>query len=191
MIPNVKYVLDLEYGKLKRYNLSAQTNTKTALDPTFYQQILEDGTVIEPKFPFDELVAIDGVITDVGMQKIVITPTEVKEYIEGQNITSEMEVRSVKRIRVLIALAFETKILILRYIYYPEDFYVNAWLGDDLNFNDNSRDFIELSVIDPSNKNSLEFLKLRDIRINGNYMYVVDEKLNMVIRYNIEFIRTA
>jgi hypothetical protein len=125
------------------------------------------------------------------MQKIVITPTEVKEYIEGQNITSEMEVRSVKRIRVLIALAFETKILILRYIYYPEDFYVNAWLGDDLNFNDNSRDFIELSVIDPSNKNSLEFLKLRDIRINGNYMYVVDEKLNMVIRYNIEFIRTA
>ena len=191
MIPNVKYVLDLEYGKLKRYNLSAQTNTKTALDPTFYQQILEDGTIIEPKFPFDELVAIDGVITDVGMQKIVITPTEVKEYIEGQNITPEMEVRSVKRIRVLIALAFETKILILRYIYYPEDFYVNAWLGDDLNFNDNSRDYIELSVIDPSNKNSLEFLKLRDIRINGNYMYVVDEKLNMVIRYNIEFIRTA
>lgn len=191
MIPNVKYVLDLEYGKLKRYNLSAQTNTKTALDPTFYQQILEDGTIIEPKFPFDELVAIDGVITDVGMQKIVITPTEVKEYIEGQNITAEMEVRSVKRIRILIALAFETKILILRYIYYPEDFYVNAWLGDDLNFNENSRDFIELSVIDPSNKNSLEFLKLRDIRINGNYMYVVDEKLNMVIRYNIEFIRTA
>ena len=36
MIPKVKYVLDLEYGKLKRYNLSAQTNTKTALDPTFY-----------------------------------------------------------------------------------------------------------------------------------------------------------
>jgi hypothetical protein len=104
------------------------------------------------------LVAIDGVITDVGMHKIVISPTDVKEYVEGQNITSDMEVRSVKRIRILIALAFATKIVILRYIYYPEDFYVNAWLGDDLNFNENSRDFIELSVIDPSNKNSLEFL---------------------------------
>ena len=191
MIPNVKYILDLEYGKLKRYNLSAQTNTKTALDPTFYQQILEDGTVLKPKYPFDEMVAVDGVITDVGMQKIVITPTEVKEYIEGQNITSDMEVRSVKRIRVLIALAFATKIVILRYIYYPEDFYVNAWLGDDINFNEGSRDLIELSVIDSSNKNSLEFLKLSDVRINGNYMYVVDEKLNMVLRYNIEFIRTA
>jgi len=66
MIPNVKYVLDLDYGKLKRYNLSAQTNTKTALDPTFYQQVLEDGTILEPTYPLDDLVATDSIITDVG-----------------------------------------------------------------------------------------------------------------------------
>ena len=37
-VPNTKYVIDLEYGKLKRYNMAAQKQTKTALDPTFYSQ---------------------------------------------------------------------------------------------------------------------------------------------------------
>ena len=31
-VPNTKYVLDLEYGKLKRYNMEQQRQTKTALD---------------------------------------------------------------------------------------------------------------------------------------------------------------
>ena len=84
MIPNVKYKLDLEYGKLKRYNLSAQTTTKTALDPTFYQQILEDGTVVEPQFPFDDIVATDAIITDIGMQDVVISQDDVKPFVEGE-----------------------------------------------------------------------------------------------------------
>jgi hypothetical protein len=33
-------------------------------------------------------------------------------------------------------------------------------------------------------------LELKDVRVRGNYMYLVDEKLNMVLRYDIEFIRT-
>jgi hypothetical protein len=36
MIPNTKYVLDLQNGNLKRYNFNNQNKTKTALDPTFY-----------------------------------------------------------------------------------------------------------------------------------------------------------
>ena len=191
MIPNVKYVLDLEYGKLKRYNLSAQTNTKTALDPTFYQQILEDGTILEPKYPFDELVATDAIITDVRMQKIVVTDSTVRPLTdEDDEDELGSQVRSVKRIRLLLFLAFKTKIVILRYIYYPDDFYANYWLGQDINFNEDSLDLIELDVVDPANRNSLQFLQLRDVRVRGNYMYVVDEKLHMVIRYNIEFIRT-
>ena len=190
MIPNVKYVLDLEYGKLTRYNLSAQTNTKTALDPTFYQQVLEDGTIIEPKYNLDDLTATDAIITDVGTQKIVVTQTEVRPYVDDEELTSDMELRIVKRIRLLIFMAFKNKIVILRYIYYPDDFYVNSWLGGSINFNEGTRDLITLDVVDPSNKNSLEFLQIKDVRVNGNYMYVVDEKLNMVLRYNIEFIRT-
>ena len=87
-------------------------------------------------------------------------------------------------------IAFKNKILILRYIYYPEDFYVNYWLGSDINFNDDSLDYIVIDTVEPANKNSLSFLQLRDVRVRGNYMYVVDGSLNMVIRYNIEFIRT-
>lgn len=190
MIPNVKYILDLEYGKLTRYNLSAQSNTKTALDPTFYQQVLEDGTIIEPKYNLDDLTATDAIITDVGTQKIVVTQTEVRPYVDDEELTSDMELRIVKRIRLLIFMAFKNKIVILRYIYYPDDFYVNSWLGGSINFNEGTRDLITLDVVDPSNKNSLEFLQIKDVRVNGNYMYVVDEKLNMVLRYNIEFIRT-
>lgn len=190
MIPNVKYVLDLEYGKLARYNLSSQSSTKTALDPTFYQQILEDGTIIEPKYPFDEIMSTDAIITDVGMQEIVVTEDEVLEYNEDMEITSDMEIRKVKRIRLLLFIAFKTKLVVLRYIYYPDDFYANLWLGSNIDFTEGSYDIIELDTVDPSNKNSLTFLHLRDVRVHGNYMYLVDEKLNMVMRYNIEFIRT-
>jgi hypothetical protein len=39
-IPNTKYNLDLDYGKLTRYNMLNQKQTKTALDSTFYSQQL-------------------------------------------------------------------------------------------------------------------------------------------------------
>ena len=188
MIPNVKHVLDLENGKLKRYDLSSQTNTKTALDPTFYKQILQDGTVTTPLFNFDDIVATDAVITDVGSQKIVITEDEVREY--NEKTDTKVKPIIVKRVRMLIALAMKDKIVIIRYVYYPEDFYVNGWLGQSVNFNEGSRDIIVIDCVDPSNKNSLSFLQLKGLCIRGNYMYVVDEKLNMVLRYNIEFIRT-
>ena len=87
-------------------------------------------------------------------------------------------------------MTLKDKIIIMRYVYYPDAFYANTWFGDSINFNDGSRDIIVIDTVDPSNKNSLQFLQLRDVRIRGNYMYVVDEKLNMVLRYNIEFIRT-
>ena len=78
----------------------------------------------------------------------------------------------------------------MRYIYYPDDFYVNNYLGSGIDFTKNSKDILVLETVDPANKNSLKFLGLRDVRIRGNYLYLVDEKLNMVIRYDIEFIRT-
>lgn len=190
MIPNVKYVLDLEYGKLKRYNLSAQTNTKTALDPTFYEQVLEDGTIVTPPYNFDDIVSTDAIITDVGMQEIVITESGVKEYKDDYKLKDGEEKIKVKRIRLLFFIAFKDKIVIIRYVYYPDDFYANYWLGSSIDFLEGTRDLIVLDCVDPSNKNSLSYLSLKDIRVYGNYMYVVDEKLNMVLRYNIEFIRT-
>lgn len=90
---------------------------------------MEDGTIIEPKYNFDEIVATDAVITDVGMQEIVVSQDEVKPFINGVELKTGEEIRKVKRIRLLLFLAFKNKITIIRYIYYPDDFYVNAWLG--------------------------------------------------------------
>ena len=87
-------------------------------------------------------------------------------------------------------LAFKDKIVIIRYVYYPNDFYVNKFLGKTLDFTDDSNDIITIDCVDPSNKNSLKFLHLKDLRVRGNYLYAVDTKLNMVMRYDIEFIRT-
>ena len=190
MIPHTKYVLDLEYGKLKRYNFGNQNKTKTALDPTFYPQILEDGSKTTPEYNFNDIVGADMVITDVGMQEILVSDYDVKPRYTGEAPKEGEELRYVKRVRMLITLAFKTKVVIMRYIYYPDDFYVNNYLGSGIDFTKNSKDILVLETVDPANKNSLKFLGLRDVRIRGNYLYLVDEKLNMVIRYDIEFIRT-
>lgn len=190
LIPNTKYVLDLEYGQLTRYNLANQLKTKTALDPTFYPQVYEDGTVTEPPYNFNDIVNIEMIITDVGMQDIIVGEDSVRARKTAEVPSDKEEVRQVKRIKLIIFFAFKTKIVIMRYTYYPDDFYCNQWLGDNIDFTQNTKDLIVLDTVDPANKNSLNFLQLKDIRVRGNYMYVVDEKLNMVLRYDIEFIRT-
>jgi hypothetical protein len=86
-------------------------------------------------------------------------------------------------------LAFKTKICILRYVYYPDDFYVNEWLGGNIDFTETTKDILTLENVDPANKNSINFLQIKDIRVSGNYLYVVDERMSNVIRYDIEFIR--
>lgn len=189
-VPKTQYKLNLKNGFLKRYNLSDQKQTKTALDPTFYPQKLEDGTILEPKYNLNDLVNCEIIVTDVGMQKILVSDEGIAPKYSGDTPKENEEERLVKRVRLLIFLAFKTKVVILRYVYYPDDFYCNQWIGGDIDFNDDSKDIITLETVDPSNKNSLKFLKLSDIRIHGNHMYLVDEKLNMVLRYNIEFLRT-
>lgn len=189
-IPNTKYIIDLDYGKLTRYNLSNQKKTQTALDPTFYPQVLDDGTVTEPTYNFNEIVNTQMIVTDVGMQDIIVSSQGIRERKVAQSPAKNQEVRQVKRIKLIIFFLFKTKVVIMRYTYYPDDFYCNQWLGDNIDFTENTKDLIVLDTVDPSNKNSLNFLQLKDIRVRGNYMYVVDEKLNMVLRYDIEFIRT-
>lgn len=189
-IPNTKYNLDLQYGKLKRYDMLNQKQTKTALDPTFYSQKYADGSVSVPPYNFDEIVGSEIIITDVGMQDILINENGVRARAIGETPLKSDQLRQVKRIRLMIFLAFKTKIVIMRYVYYPDDFYVNQWLGGQIDFTQGSTDILTLSTVDPANKNSLNFLEIKDIRVRGNYMYVVDQKLNMALRYDIEFIRT-
>ena len=189
LVPNTKYILDLQYGKLSRYNMVDQKQTKTALDPTFYQIKDENGIISNPPYPLHQIIATQMVVTDVGMQDILINQQGVRARGIGQQPLQTDQVRSVKRIRLMIFLAFKDKIVIIRYVYYPDDFYVNQWLGGTIDFNQGSTDIITLKTVDPANKNSLQFLKLKDIRVRGNYLYVVDQKLHCVIRYDIEYLR--
>ena len=188
-IPNTRYILDLDYGKLTRYNMVNQKQTKTALDPTFYSQKLEDGTITTPPYPFNDIVGTEMIITDIGMQDVLINEEGVRARGIGETPLANDELRTVKRIRLMIFMAFKDKITILRYVYYPQDFYVNEWLSSKIDFNEGSTDILNITTVDPANKNSINFLGIKDIRIRGNYLYVVDEKLNNVMRYDIEYIR--
>jgi hypothetical protein len=62
--------------------MAAQKQTKTALDPTFYSQKNEDGTFSTPPYPFNDIVATEMFISEVGMQDIVLE----KESIRTLNI---------------------------------------------------------------------------------------------------------
>ena len=175
---------------MRRYDLSSQKKTVTALDPTFYPQVLEDGTKTTPKFNFHDIVNAEIIVTDVGMQDIIISNDGIKPRYVQEEVKEGEELRTVKRIRMLIFIALKTKVIVMRYIYYPNDFYCNQWLTEDISFNDGSKDIIVLDTVDPANKNSLNFLGLKDIRVHGNYMYLVDETLNMVLRYGLTDIST-
>lgn len=191
MIPKILYKLILENGVLKQYNLGDQKKPKTSIDPTFYPQLYSDGTVSEAKYNFNDIVNAEMIASDVGMQEVVINNIsgKIKEYDPYEELQENEEIKKVKRVRLLMFLAFKTKVVIISYIYYPDNYQCNTQLGSDINFNEGTRDILVLETIDPSNKNSLKFSEIADIRVRGNYMYLVDEKLNMVLRYDIEYIR--
>lgn len=102
---------------------------------------------------------------------------------------------------ILIFLAFRTKLIIFKTNYYFKD--------EDKNFTDSEiqlteefkdfivnlepgsegiQEYIEISHIDPADNKSLEFLSLNCIKIHNNTMYLVDNKLDMVLRYDIDYL---
>ena len=84
-------------GVLYPKKLSNAKNNTTSKDEYFYPQ-KENQT---PDFNFDELIASDMCITNVDM--------------DGND----------KRVKLLIFLTFKTKLVIIRYNYYPENFQKN------------------------------------------------------------------
>ena len=153
-------------GVLYPKKLSNAKNNTTSKDEYFYPQ----DTNPTPEFNFDELMASDMCITNVDM--------------DGND----------KRVKLLIFLAFKTKLVIMRYDYYPENFQKNIDKNVGINFDlddDQSENVMSISNSDPNRINSIEFLGLKDVRINGNYLYLVDEQLHMVLRYDIEYLRKS
>lgn len=110
-----------------------------------------------------------------------------------QLTNAEMEI--IKRsedgsyVEVLLMLMFKTKILITRIKHYiKED---NNFLDNftiDLTKESEGTNYIEINCVDPNNKNSLLFKHLNDIKLHRNMLYVADGELNMVLRYDIEYL---
>lgn len=168
-VPTVKQNLKIKSGYLHQYNLVQQKQTKTALDPIFYPQYDELGNASPPLYNFNDIVHAE------------MTITKVEETDSG------------RKLHLMIFFLFSDKLVIFPYIYYQNDTESPQITLDDsrypeINFNPGSTDIIVLDSVDPNNKNSLKFLGLKDIELHGNYMYLVDQKLNAVFRYDIAYL---
>ena len=162
--PKVQTNYKLKNGIIHQYKLSNQKKTQTALDPTFYPQVDDKGNVTQPLYNFNDLVHCEITITKV----------------EGIKNTPDARI-----LHMMIFFLFRDKLLIFPYKYYqgmenPEE--------PEVDFNKGSKDILVFETIDPNNKNAVRFLGLKDIELHGNYMYLVDEKLNMVLRYDITYL---
>ena len=151
-------------GVLKPKKLSNSKDNITSQDSMFYPQ--DKGS--QPTYNFDDITASDMCVTNVSIDS------------EGD-----------KAVDLLIFLAFKKKLVIIKYTYYPENFNKNLIKDAAINFNKDTTNVLTIEQSDPNRINSIEFLGLKDVRINGNYLYLVDEQLHMVLRYDIEYLRKS
>ena len=114
----------------------------------FYPQIKGGNAT----YNFDDITASDMCVTDVNID------------VDGD-----------KEVKLLIFLAFKNKLVIIKYTYYPENFNKNLIKDIGINFNKDTTNVLTLETSDPNRINSIEFMGLKDVRINGNYLYLVDE----------------
>lgn len=164
-VPSVSKHVNLKEGTLKLYNLTDKKTTRTALDNTFYPQVDSlTGKVKEPLYNFN----------DITHSEIIIKKIE--------------DVGGVKKVNLLIFLLFKTKLVIFQYPLFIKDNKIVQAEYPEVDFSEGSGEVLVLDRTDTFNKSSLEFLGLKDIEIHGNYMYLVDETLNMVIRYDIDYL---
>ena len=166
MVPLTTLNINIEKGKLKLYNLKEKRTTRTALDSTFYETIDENGKKTEPKFNFDEITQTELITSDVELDE------DGKKYV-----------------KLIFLILFKTKLVLFQQRYYPEseDYAENFKKESFVSFNDSSSVLV-LDRVDPHNGSSLKFLNLQDMRIYGNYLYLADSDLNMVLRYNAAYL---
>lgn len=90
-----------------------------------------------------------------------------------------------KRVTLLLFFAYNNEIKIIRHYHYPNS--PEKSKDTPIDFNN----ALTINKVDVNKRNSIEYLDIKAIKVKGNYLYVVDEKLHMVVRYDIEFLRTS
>lgn len=122
--------------------------------------------MLKPLFDFDEISQTELIVSDVKLDE------EGKKYA-----------------KLIFIMLFKTRLVMFQHKYYPntEDYEKNFENNEFINFNDKTK-LLVMDRVDPGNSSSLKFLNLQDIRIKGNYLYLVDSDLNMVLRYNAAYL---
>lgn len=146
-------------------------------------------------------------VPDIFESRYIITDTtKPAKHNFNEIVSSEIIARDFndneKSCNLIIFLLFKTKLLIFKTKY----FYSNLSAGET-NSNQNvilqesdlknphfyidlldDKNYIEITHIDPRDDTSLLFLNLNSIKIHKNMLYLVDNKLDMVLRYSIDYI---
>lgn len=126
--------------------------------------------------------------------KTVTTSESKSEPVHDFTQLTNAEMHIVKRsedgtyVDVLLFLMFKTKVLITRVKHYINegDNFINDFR---LNLREPAGEhYLEINCVDPFNKNSLLFKNLTDIKLHKNMLYVADGDLNMVMRYDVEYL---
>ena len=161
---------------------------------------------IDKKTSYDKVPEVD---------KRTKTETINEEYLWhklNEVTASDIIIKNVDTVKgkaeILVFLTFKTKLIIFRTNYYFKDESKN-FSEKPLQNTDEFKDFIvdlrpqyeldriglgekqqyiEISRIDPDDNTSLEFLNLNCVKVHGNMMYLVDSKLDMILRYDIDYL---
>ena len=177
--------------KDKKFVVSYKSPEEIYQDTLYLADILKkDDSANIQKLPFDKIPYsfTKAYIETIGTDKLVHNFNEI--------MASDICIKNIdtvkKSMELLIFLVFKTKLLIFKTKYYygstpnsianpKED--INYQI--DLSANGN---YITIDHVNPEDNTSLEFLELNAIKIYKNMLYLVDSKLDMVVRYDIDYL---
>lgn len=177
------------YSFVENEETGEETIEKTFKSAEVAYNELNDAGSINNKRYFDKIPQLNIVTTS------EVSSTPVHNFSEITN--AEMIIRDVVTTEegltyadVLLFLVFKTKVLIIQLKHYIDE-------AAGLNFKfDNIIDlregedkkYLEINCIDYNNTNSLKFKNLSDIKIHKNMLYLTDSDLNLVARYDIDYL---
>jgi len=140
--------------------------------------------------PYDKIpdVSKTAYIKTVGTENIIHNFNEIT--------ASNIIIKSINEniANLLVFLLFKHKLVIFKTTYDIKNDENNFALKPQndksfiIDLSRNSKDFIEIKYVNPDDNTSLQFLNLNAIKVYKNMMYLVDSKLDMILRYDIDYL---
>lgn len=186
---------------VESYKLCLNENSEEVIDFGFKsaEDIFIDLSREGTKEKYDKIPDIikEAYTVTIGEENLLFNFNEITS---SEIIVHKVELDK-KVAELLVFLVSKTKILIFRTKYYfnnvseqaqnvkqnyiisPEDYKNEDFL---IKLAKNSKDAVYIENVDPHDRSSLRFLNLNTIKVYKNAMYLVDSKLDMILRYDIE-----